>query len=74
MCIFVFMGFSLTIIQDAKANSASLQCGTGTECYSVPAGCGVGVGCNRVYCTDVKCPDGSTGGSADLCFYCVDPE
>lgn len=74
-CVFLFfMGFSLTIIQDVEANSAMMgSCGSGMECYSVPDGCGVGVGCKRTFCTLSDCP-GGVGGYDEYCFYCADPE
>lgn len=46
------------------------SCGNDTGCYSVPDGCGVGVGCNQVYCSDSECPNGSVSGR---CWYCDPP-
>lgn len=44
-------------------------CGSGTECYSVPDGCGVGVGCQRVWCDDEICPALDRPPN-EHCFFC----
>lgn len=49
--------------------SARFGCGEGTgNCYSVPGGCGVGVGCVRLMCQDPECPHSDQ--SNDECYYC----
>lgn len=47
-------------------------CGSGMECYSVPSGCGVGVGCMRVFCDWEQCP-GIDDPPFFYCFYCDYP-
>lgn len=56
----------------ARPAYALNPCGTGQECYSVPDGCGVGVGCMRVFCDWEQCP-GIQGGF-EYCYYCDHPQ
>ncbi|MTI88420.1 MAG: hypothetical protein FH748_10670 [Balneolaceae bacterium] len=73
--VFFFMGFSLTIIHNAEARIPHPdKCGTGLECYSMPGGCGEGVGCVRTSCPLHECPNGDSGGMDEYCYYCEDPE
>lgn len=71
----VLAGFGYGTSARAASSSVSMfgSCGTGTECYSVPDGCGVGVGCMKTWCTENDCP-GHTGSSGDPCYYCVEEE
>lgn len=51
-----------------KAKAVFAACGSTSNCYSVPDGCGVGVGCIKTTCNHTDCPKGD--GTADPCHYC----
>lgn len=58
-------------IAEAKISGS---CGTGTECYSVPDGCGEGVGCVRTDCDSFSCPEPDWDAEDEYCFYCEDSD
>jgi len=68
-----FIGFASSALEARAATYAAVaKCGDDTMCYSVPDGCGVGVGCNTATCEDEICP--SVMGGEDVCKFCSDPE
>lgn len=54
---------------DASAATALRNsCGNDSMCYSVPGGCGPGVGCQTAYCYMSACP--SILGGDGICKFC----
>lgn len=73
----IFVGFSIALILSVMAGfrqgvSAFNGCGTGTECYSVPGGCGEGVGCQGIYCQHELCPS-ILKPPQSPCYICDEP-
>lgn len=58
---------------EARAEAVELTgCGDSSMCYSVPGGCGQGVGCQTAYCYMSACP--SILGGDGICKFCQEPE
>lgn len=62
------VGGLVTSALEAGAVTLRRSCGNDAMCYSVPGGCGVGVGCQTAYCYMVECP--SILGGDGICKFC----
>ncbi len=67
------LGIASVAMSPEPAVAAPLApCGEVTGCWSVPDGCGVGVGCKHVTCLTSSCPGGDP--QFQDCWYCVNED